>query len=167
MEEEPQVESIQHLIDASHLLFSLTDELLERALEEASEGQLSMAQLRLLLLIARPGTRFKVKDVADYLGVTNAAASRSIDRLVQEGLVDRTVTPEDRRAVDLALTPMAEDLLAVFMEVRNRELLHYLGEHPREKISRAAELLDELSVLLVDARGPGRADRARIARWAL
>lgn len=150
MNEAQKIELIQRTMGASHVFCSTVGELLERALAEAGGLQLNMSQIKLLLLISRPGKRFKVTDVAQFLGVTNAAASRSIDRLVQRGLVDRTVTPEDRRAVDLTLTPMANDLLERFTAVRDRELLRLIGDHPAEKLERAAELLDELSLLLLD-----------------
>lgn len=150
MDNDRKIELIREVMGASHVFCSSVGELLDRTLSEASDEQLAMSQVKLLLLISRPGQRFKVTDVAAFLGVTNAAASRSIDRLVQRGLVDRTVSREDRRAVDLALTPLAEDLLARFTMVRNRELLRLLGQHPDEKLERAAALLDELSVLLLD-----------------
>lgn len=150
MDEARKIELIRQVMGASHVFCSTVNDLLERTLEEASDEQLAMSQVKLLLLISRPGQRFKVTDVADFLGVTNAAASRSIDRLVQRGLVDRTMSLDDRRAVDLSLTEMAEELLGRFTVVRNRELLRLLGEHPDDKLARAAELLDELSVLLLD-----------------
>lgn len=150
MDAERKIELIRQVMGASHVFCSSVTELLDRTLLEASDEQLVMSQVKLLLLISRPGQRFKVTDVAEFLGVTNAAASRSIDRLVQRGLVERTVSQEDRRAVDLALTSLAEELLARFTTVRNRELLRLLGQHPDEKLERAAALLDELSVLLLD-----------------
>lgn len=145
-----QVERIQQVMGASHLFCTTVNELLERTLGEASDEQLALSQVKLLLLISRPGQRFKVTDVADFLGVTNAAASRAIDRLVQRGLIDRSVSAEDRRAVDLALTDTSRELLSQFTEIRNRELLRVLGEFPKEKLEQATELLDELSVRLAE-----------------
>lgn len=150
MGEMDQIERIQQVMGASHLFCTTVNELLERTLEEASEERLVLSQVKLLLLIARPGQRFKVTDVADFLGVTNAAASRAIDRLVQRGLIDRSVSPEDRRAVDLALTDASRKLLDEFTRIRNRELLRVLGDFPHDKLEQAAELLDELSVRLAE-----------------
>ncbi len=150
MDEERKIELIGQVMGASHVFCSAVNEMLERTLAESSQEQLAMSQVRLMLLIARPGRRFKVTDVADFLNVTNAAASRAIDRLVQRGLVDRTVSAEDRRAVDLALTPVAEKLLEEFTTTRNHELLRLLGSYPEGKLRRVVELVDELSVLLLD-----------------
>jgi len=150
MEAEQKVALIQQVMGASHVFCSAVTELLERTLADASGGRLALSQVKLLLLIARPEHRFKVTDVAEFLGVTNAAASRAIERLVQRGLVQRTISPVDRRAVDLALTDSSRELLARFTEARNAELLALLGGVAAEKLTRAAASLDELSVLLLD-----------------
>ena len=145
-----RIDLIRQVMGASHVFCTTVSEMLERALGEASDDQLVLSQVKLLLLIARPGQRFKVTDVAQFLGVTNAAASRAIDRLVQRGLIDRTVSKEDRRAVDLSLTEVSEALLERFTEVRNRELLRVMGDYPEEKLRQATELLDEMAVRLAE-----------------
>lgn len=150
MDAEQKIELIRQVMGASHIFCSAVGELLDRTLAQATDELLAMSQVKLLLLIARPGQRFKVTDVAEFLGVTNAAASRSIERLVQRGLVERTISREDRRAVDLSLTPRSRDLLDRFTEVRNAELMQLLGDYPEEKLLRTVSLLDELSVLLLD-----------------
>jgi len=156
MEAERKIALIQQVMGASHVFCSAVNELLERTLAAASSGQLALSQVKLLLLIGGPGRRFKVTDVAEFLGVTNAAASRAIERLVQRGLLERTVSQADRRAVDLALTDESRELLARFTEERNRELLELLGGVPEEKLRRAVTLLDELSVLLLDLEAAGK-----------
>jgi DNA-binding MarR family transcriptional regulator len=153
MDENRMVELIQQVMGASHLFSSSVNDVLEGALKEATDQELTMSQVKLLLLISNPGQRFKVMDVAEFLGVTNAAASRSIDRLVQRGLVDRTVTPEDRRAVDLTLTPLAEDLLGRFAEARNRELTRRLGHHSAQSMERAFELMERATDLMLQLTG--------------
>jgi DNA-binding MarR family transcriptional regulator len=135
---------------------SAVNELLERTLAEASDAQLAMSQVRLLLLISRPEQRFKVTDVAEFLGVTNAAASRAIERLVQRGLVERTISRDDRRAVDLALTDESRALLERFTEVRNEELLSLLADYPDDRLHQVATLLDELSVRLLGLEEGGK-----------
>lgn len=150
MESAEKVDVIRQVMGASHVFCTAVSELLERTLAEVSDEPLAMSQVKLLLLISRPGQTFKVTDVADFLDVTNAAASRSIDRLVQRGLVDRSVSPDDRRAVRLSLTAEGRELLDRFTEVRNAELHALLGDFPEEKLILATTLLDELSVRLLD-----------------
>lgn len=163
MRDVDRIDVIRQMMGASHLFCTTVSELLERSLAESSQEQLVLSQVKLLLLIGRPGQRLKVTEVADFLGVTNAAASRSIDRLVQRGLVERTVSKEDRRAVDLALTEESRTLLGRFEEVRHRELLRLLDDFPTEKMRAAASLLDELSVRMAELAG---GDEERCLRCA-
>lgn len=146
------VELMQQVMAASHAFCTTVNDMLERSLDEVSEERLMLSQVELLLLIARPGRRLNVTDVAEFLGVTRAAASRSVDRLVRRGLIDRTASQEDRRAVVLALTPESEGLLARFEEVRTRELLRVLGDFPPEKMRAVVSLLDELAARLGDLK---------------
>lgn len=150
MDSEEKIALIRQVMGASHVYCSAVGELLERTLAESTDEPLALSQVKLLLLIGRPGQRFKVTDVADFLGVTNAAASRAIDRLVQRGLVDRSISQEDRRAVDLSLTTAGRELLDSFTEARTTELRRLLGSYPDAKLRTVAMLLDELSVLLLD-----------------
>lgn len=161
-----RVALIQELMGASHIFCSAVGELLERTLEEAGHGELAMSQVKLLLLVSRPNQRFKVSDVAAFLDVTNAAASRAIDRLVQRGLIDRRLSKEDRRAVELDVTDEGRRVLDTFAEVRNRELVGLLGDHPEKRIERAISLLDELSVLLLDL-DPDKAQNDRCLRCGI
>ena len=152
---EEQLGLIQRVMGAAQVFCSTVEDLLERTLEEASEEPLAMSQVKLLMLIGQPGRRYKVSDVAAFLGVTNAAASRAIDRLVQRGLIDRTLAVDDRRAVDLALTPSSRALLERFAAARGAELLRLLGDYPEARLRRAAELFDDLSVRLLDPEAHG------------
>ena len=141
---------IQRLMGASQIYCSTMSGLLERLLEEASGTQLALSQLKLLMLIAPAQYRLKVMDVADFLDVSNAAASRAIDRLVQRGLVNREIAPDNRRAVDLTLTERGKELLRQFQELRDHETVRLLGDYPADKLRTMARLMDEISVLMLD-----------------
>jgi len=52
-----------------------------------------------------------VSDVGAQLGITNAAASQLVDKLVQQRLVERTEAEHDRRVKALSLTPKGQDLI--------------------------------------------------------
>jgi DNA-binding MarR family transcriptional regulator len=69
----------------------------------ARESGLSMSQVNALFHIHRKGG-CGVTDVGDNLGVTSAAASQMLERLVKQELILRTEDPVDRRAKQLVLT---------------------------------------------------------------
>ena len=83
------------------------------------ETGLSFSQINILMRLLHGGNT-GVSEVGSQLGVTNAAASQAVDRLVQLGLIERTEDPEDRRAKKLALTPKGRTLIEKGIEVRSR-----------------------------------------------
>ena len=69
----------------------------------AKEKGLSISQLGALFYIRRRGGS-NVSDLGQDLGVTNAAASQMLERMVQQKLILRSEDPLDRRVKQLVLT---------------------------------------------------------------
>jgi DNA-binding MarR family transcriptional regulator len=67
------------------------------------ESGLSMSQLGALVYVHRAGSS-GVTDLGDHLGVTSAAASQMLERLVKQELIQRSVDPNDRRVKQIVLT---------------------------------------------------------------
>ncbi len=70
----------------------------------------SMSQVFALRYIHRCGP-CNISDIAKALGITNAAASQMLQKLVTQGYVVREENPEDRRNKRLSLTPKGEETL--------------------------------------------------------
>jgi len=83
------------------------------------ETDLSFSQVNILMRLLHTGNT-GVSEIGEQLGVTNAAASQAVDRLVQLGLIERTEDPEDRRAKRLALTPKGRKLIEKGIEARSQ-----------------------------------------------
>ena len=69
----------------------------------AKEHGLSMPQIGALFHIHRQGAA-GVSDLGLDLGITSAAASQMLERLVQQGLAFRSEDPHDRRVRQITLT---------------------------------------------------------------
>ena len=69
----------------------------------AKERGFSMSQIGALMHISRKGVS-GIANIGDNLGITSAAVSQLIDRLVQQNLIARTENPADRRAKCIDLT---------------------------------------------------------------
>lgn len=80
---------------------------------------LSMPQVSTLFRLYYQGS-CAVSDLGSHLGVTNAAASQMIERLVQQGLLERSEDPSDRRAKQITLTPAGRELVQSSIEARTR-----------------------------------------------
>jgi DNA-binding MarR family transcriptional regulator len=61
-----------------------------------------------------------VSDVGGHLGVSNAAASQMVDRLVQLGFLERSEDPYDRRVRQLTLTAQGRKLVEECIAARWR-----------------------------------------------
>lgn len=61
-----------------------------------------------------------VSEIGTQLGVTNAASSQLIDRLVVSGLIERTEDPSDRRAKQLTITSKGKSVLEQGIAARRK-----------------------------------------------
>ena len=107
------------------------------------ESGLSMSQLGALFHIHRRGSS-GVTDLGDHLGVTSAAASQMLERLVQQELILRSIDPSDRRVKQIILT--AKGLQVLQESIRARQIWLYdlsetLSNPEKETITAALNVL--------------------------
>jgi DNA-binding MarR family transcriptional regulator len=87
----------------------------------------TMSQAKVLHLLAAKG-RVGMSELAAAMGVALPTMTGVVDRLVEQELVQRLESPDDRRLVLVALTRRGEALLESFREVGRSELRRLLGE---------------------------------------
>jgi DNA-binding MarR family transcriptional regulator len=78
--------------------------LLERLDDELAEVGLSLADYEILAHLAEAENGLRMTDLAGRALVSRSGLTRRVDRLVQEGLVDRRACPTDRRGVLAVIT---------------------------------------------------------------
>jgi DNA-binding MarR family transcriptional regulator len=108
---------------------------------------LSFSQISILMRLAHGGSA-GVSEIGGQLGVTNAAASQAVDRLVGLGLIERTEDPQDRRAKRLALTQKGRALVEKGVRARSQwieDLAQALPPEQQSVIVSALTLLTEAS----------------------
>ncbi len=109
----------------------------------SKDSGISMSQLSTLMRLFHRGG-CGVSDIGDQLGITNAAASQLIDKLVQQGLVQRSEDTHDRRVKHIALTEKGQELVQESIEVRRRwmeDLTSALSSDDQQAITRALVIL--------------------------
>jgi DNA-binding MarR family transcriptional regulator len=74
----------------------LTAHVIQDFMRFMKQHGLSMPQIHALMYVYHAG-ECQVSDIGAMAGVSNAAASQLVERLVQQGLVDRKEDPGDRR----------------------------------------------------------------------
>jgi DNA-binding MarR family transcriptional regulator len=116
------------------------------------ESGVSMSQLNALFRIYHGGA-CGISDIGEHLGVTNAASSQMIDRLVQLDLLQRSEDPLDRRNKCLALTDKGHAIIAESIEARRRwlqDLTTTLTPDQQEAIASALTTLTQAAQRLKD-----------------
>lgn len=140
---------IENFLGSTHLFaLALTDVLEDNLLREVAAGQLTPAQMKVLKLVSR-AKEPTVGNVATFLAVSNAAASKAIDRLVRRDFLKRAEGKEDRRSSELAVTSGGRRVLAEFEAARRRWLAQVFRRISAEDLELTAGVLYELASTIV------------------
>ena len=85
---------------------------------DGSVGEIGITRSQwttILVASKRPGAT--QREIAEALEMSEASAGRVIDRLCDDGMLERRPKPDDRRAHTIWLTPAAEPMLEKLSEV--------------------------------------------------
>jgi DNA-binding MarR family transcriptional regulator len=133
-------------------VFSATfNDLMTEHLREVTGNRLTLAQLKVLKLVAESG-RLGISDVAHLLGISSPAASKAVDRLVQGNLLHRTPAKTDRRGIRITPTEEGAELLARYEEATENALDSLFDGISIMHLSELAEWLDRLSIRIIKRR---------------
>lgn len=111
------------------------------------ETGLTSPQLWAIKLIANAAP-IKVSELARGMFLHPATIVGIIDRLEAKGLVMRTRSTEDRRVVDLDLTPLGRELVAHAPEAAQVRLVKGLEALPEKSLQHVAEGMKQLVGIL-------------------
>jgi len=137
-----------------HLVSALTDwsevfmkHSMHNFIHYSKESGLSMSQIGALFRLFHKGNS-AVSDIGDELGVTTAAVSQMLDRLVQQGLILRNEDPNDRRMKQIVLTDKGRLTLQEIFYARQSWLINLasvLSESEKEQVVTALNVLIDKS----------------------
>ncbi len=105
-----KVESSQVIQNIQEMLLQLEDVIVPILPDEWLGTDLTMPQLKVLLILWRAGAT-RMSDLATGLEVTMATATGVVDRLVEKGYVVREGLPGDRRVVISRLSSEGEEFM--------------------------------------------------------
>jgi len=138
-------ELLRHFHVFSHAVESV---LQNSVAAKVSGGTLSFRQVSLLVLVSSKGGHL-VGDVVHFLGVSYAAASQTVDKLVKLGHVNLESDPRDRRVKRISITPKGADVARRFQEEQERRLHRVLREYDAETLQNFSVSLADMSALLL------------------
>jgi DNA-binding MarR family transcriptional regulator len=143
-------EMFNDLLGSVQVFSSAMREVLEeKLLRETARGRLTFSRLKLLKLVAFTDSH-TIGEVAAFLGVSNTAASKAVDKLVRRRLLRRTEAHADRRASELSLTGEGRRLLSAYEAARDKKLTEIFSTSVPEQLSETAARLDRLTANIVD-----------------
>jgi MarR family transcriptional regulator, transcriptional regulator for hemolysin len=97
-----------------------------------------------LLWVGMMAGRAKIGELADQIGVELPTLVRLLNRLEQEGLVERRALDGSNRAKTVVLTPKGKRLSASMNEIVSRARIEFLKDVNEEQLTAALGLLDGL-----------------------
>ncbi|MDR6999179.1 MarR family transcriptional regulator [Neobacillus niacini] len=102
---------------------------------------ITMVQLKAIYTLAA-NPDISLGELAEKLRMTNSTASSLIERLVQIGLVERVIPPENRRVVSIHLTEKGKKTLNLFYSSNSMVIkkTNEVLELPEEEISELLRL---------------------------
>jgi DNA-binding MarR family transcriptional regulator len=118
-----------------------------------SEHDLSLTQLRLLGLLR--DRRPRMTELAAFLGLDKSTMSGLVERAERRGLVTRGKSPEDRRAVDVSITPAGRELAERLQEEIRAALAPFTDRLHADDRHVLTHLLDTVSDRAAGHRGDG------------
>jgi DNA-binding MarR family transcriptional regulator len=153
MTDRPTDAPINELLGSASVFVSALNGVMEqKLLSEMAGSRLSLSQLKIFKLLDVSGPR-NIGHVAAFLGVSNAAASKTVDRLVRGRYLRRVEARADRRESEISLADPGRKLLNRYETARNRTLAQIFGTLERDGVRRTARLLERLTRAIVAHSG--------------
>jgi len=148
MQEAVRCELAKDFLRSARVFAWSVREVFERqVLREVAGARLSFTQFKLLYFVANTDTH-TVGDAAAFLGVSKAAASKAVQKLVEQRLLRRVVSPLNRRSSQLTLTAASQRLLEEFQAARDQLAAGIFGQFSAHQLRETSEILDRLAAAI-------------------
>jgi DNA-binding MarR family transcriptional regulator len=145
MDDRDRRQLVNELLGSAHLFVSAVSGVMEhRLLSEIGHKQLTISQLKILKLLDLTEAH-NVGDVAAFLGVSDAAASKAVDRLVRQRYLRRTEGRKDRRSSDLSLAAAGRTVLKRYEAAKDQKLEAMFGNLEADELQQTAAFLERLT----------------------
>jgi DNA-binding MarR family transcriptional regulator len=135
---------VADIIDDIRRVFQVVNEYSKKAERETG---LTGPQLWAIKIVAESAP-IRVSDLARSMYLHPATVVGILDRLEARGVVKRTRSAEDRRVVEINLTPLGRDLAASAPEVAQGLLVKGLEPLPEKKLRSMGNALRQLVMIL-------------------
>lgn len=144
----PEELALRRLQTETMLGFSRVHQrILQRAtnlLDAQAIQSLTPARANALIVLFNARRPIKASELSAELAISEVTVSRFIRKMQDDGWVQRTPDPDDRRAMLIAPTKQARDLFPRLVKVSNQVLDDIFGDFSKEGLKRLASQLSEI-----------------------
>lgn len=114
------------------------------AMALAAELDLSLSQIRALLVLWRAAEPLSLGALADGVGLSDAAAVRMVDGLLRGDLVARREDDHDRRIKRITLTATGHDAVQGLVAAKRESLEQFAGALAPDELDRLTAALEPI-----------------------
>ncbi len=119
-------------------------------------SDLSISQANTLMRLYHHGPS-PINDLADHLGITDAAVSQLLNQLIDLGYIVRSTSPSDRRIKVIALTELGQEMVENGIQQRHawvNDLADEFSPSEKAQMLPSLELLNDRILKLMEKKDP-------------
>lgn len=109
-------------------------------IKRSTNLSLSKRQFEILKILFVSGS-FSVSELAKFLRISRAAASKSINNLVRHGLVERNIPSLDRRMVLVSILSTGESIVKQYFDLSHKQEVEILNQFNDEELQNFEKIL--------------------------
>lgn len=132
----------------NEIMPAVVREMSRRQTNELFRGKITLVQFVILEFLFKK-TESKMKDLAQFMGVTTANMTGVVDRLIREGYVLRTYEPKDRRVIKIKLTNRGARLVKKINQQRRQMIIEIFGKLSKEERQDYLRILTHIRDILI------------------
>ena len=151
---------MEHSIDTDRLeawaLFLRAHATVVRLLEDELEEKrgLALTSYEVLLRLSSAERPWRMHELADSLFLSRSGATRLVEKLEREGLVEREICEGDRRGIQIAVTPKGKSILRAAVPVHLQGIEDHFTRHLSK--SQVAQLRSAFTKIVTAAEADRR-----------
>lgn len=109
------------------------------------DDTLTFAQFAVMRILYDTDGPMAMGAIAEHLDISLAGATGIIDRLVQQGVVERTRSGDDRRVVWVALSPDGQQRMEGLRAERREQMLNLLRPLSKDEMDHLLAMLERIA----------------------
>lgn len=114
------------------------------ALSALAEADLTFNQVRIAMFLACIDESVPINEIASQAGLSMTTVGRTLESMVERGLVERRESPSDRRVRLVSLTSQGREVIERHFQARRDALVAFIRQLPDQHVRALAAALDPI-----------------------